>query len=198
MKILIDNGHGISTPGKRSPDGLFREAVFTREIARRVVDSLNSRGRYAVLLVPEEDDIPLKERCVRVNRECITHGAGNVILVSIHVNAAGRGDRWYEARGWSCYTTIGKTAADDLAECLCDAAEKFLPGHRMRYNLTDGDRDQEEGFYILKHTLCPAVLTENLFQDSRKDVEFLTSEAGKDAIVNLHVEGILDYLRFRR
>jgi len=27
MKILIDNGHGQFTPGKRSPDGNFREAT---------------------------------------------------------------------------------------------------------------------------------------------------------------------------
>lgn len=25
MKILIDGGHGIETPGKRSPDGVLRE-----------------------------------------------------------------------------------------------------------------------------------------------------------------------------
>lgn len=25
MKILIDNGHGENTPGKRSPDGSLRE-----------------------------------------------------------------------------------------------------------------------------------------------------------------------------
>ena len=25
MKVLIDNGHGENTPGKRSPDGRLRE-----------------------------------------------------------------------------------------------------------------------------------------------------------------------------
>lgn len=30
MKILIDNGHGENTPGKRSPDGTFREYAYTR------------------------------------------------------------------------------------------------------------------------------------------------------------------------
>ena len=40
MKILIDNGHGIFTPGKRSPDGQFREAIYTRQIARRIVSDL--------------------------------------------------------------------------------------------------------------------------------------------------------------
>ena len=28
----------------------------------------------------------------------------NVILISIHVNAAGDGTRWHTATGWSCYT----------------------------------------------------------------------------------------------
>ena len=62
MKILIDNGHGLNTPGKRSPDGKFLEAIYNREIARRVVADLRDRGYDAELLVPEEEDIPLKER----------------------------------------------------------------------------------------------------------------------------------------
>ena len=35
MKIFIDNGHGLMTAGKRSPDGQFREAFYNREIAKR-------------------------------------------------------------------------------------------------------------------------------------------------------------------
>ena len=60
--------------------------------------------------------------------------------------------------------------------------------------MTDGDPDKEAHFYILKHTKCPAVLTENLFQDNREDVGYLLSEEGKRAIVALHVEGIERYL----
>ena len=37
MKILIDNGHGVETPGKRSPDGRFREYAYNRLIARAIV-----------------------------------------------------------------------------------------------------------------------------------------------------------------
>jgi len=65
---------------------------------------------------------------------------------------------------------------------------------KIRKNITDGDPDKESGFYILKYTKCPAVLTENLFQDNRTDVDFLLSEAGKRAIVDLHVNGIINYL----
>lgn len=49
-------------------------------------------------------------------------------------------------------------------------------------------------FYILKHTYCAAVLTENGFMDSEVSLKFLESEEGKKAIVALHVEGIIDYV----
>ena len=62
MKIFIDNGHGLMTAGKRSPDGQFREPFYNREIARRVMSDLKDRGLDAELLVPEDDDISLAER----------------------------------------------------------------------------------------------------------------------------------------
>ena len=101
MKIFIDNGHGQFTPGKRSPDGQLREAFFNREIARRIVLDLQDRGYDAELLVPEDDDISLKERCWRVNSWCLLHGKQNAILVSIHVNAYGNGLEWTQPHGWS-------------------------------------------------------------------------------------------------
>ena len=33
-KILIDNGHGVETPGKRSPDGILREYAWNRKTSR--------------------------------------------------------------------------------------------------------------------------------------------------------------------
>ena len=59
MKILIDNGHGNNTPGKRSPDGKFREYLYTREIANEVVSRLRKVGYDAELLVPEIYDVTL-------------------------------------------------------------------------------------------------------------------------------------------
>ena len=91
MKILIDNGHGIQTKGKRSPDGTRLEYAYTREIARQVVTELKNKGYDAELLVPEEDDIPLSERVRRTNAHCQAFGKTHVILISIHVNAAGDG-----------------------------------------------------------------------------------------------------------
>lgn len=199
MKILIDNGHGISTPGKRSPDGLFREYRYCREIAREVVSQLKAQGYDAGLLVPEDADISLGERASRVNAWCDQLGTKNVCLISIHNNAAGNGSQWMTATGWEAWTSKGQTQGDKLADCLYDAAERVLKGLgldnlKIRTDLTDGDRDKEENFTILYRSKCAAVLTENFFQDSKADVSWLLSPVGRDAVVRIHVDGIKNYV----
>ena len=198
MKILIDNGHGVNTPGKRSPDGRFREYAWAREIARAIVADCKDLGYDAELLVPEEYDVCLGARCYRANCWCERLGKSNVLLVSIHVNAAGKGDRWYNATGWSAYTCKGQTRSDKLADCLYKQAGLWLPGHRLRMDYSDGDPDIESDFAILKKTACPAVLTENGFQDCEESLLFLESNEGKEAIIGLHVDGILDFINPNR
>ena len=194
MKILIDNGHGHDTPGKRSPDGKFREYAYNREIAKHIVADLIDRGHDAELIVPEDNDISLEERVRRVNKICLASDPSCVILVSVHVNAAGDGSKWTNATGWSAYTCKGQTSSDKLAECLCEAAIKNFPDRRIRTDYSDTDPDWEENFYILRHSLCPAVLTENFFMDNKSDLEYLQSRAGKQTVIDTHVEGIIEYI----
>ena len=94
-----------------------------------------------------------------MNTWCRQLGKKNVCPVSIHTNAAGNGKQWMNARGWTCYTSCGQTAGDHLADCLYRAAALWLPGHKLREDYSDGDPDWESDFYILKNTLCGAVLT---------------------------------------
>ena len=122
-------------------------------------------------------------------------GHPDVILVSLHLNAAGDGTKWMNATGWSCYTCKGQTESDRLADCLYKAAEQILKIQVIRTDYArDGDPDWEENFYILRHSLCPSVLTENFFMDSRYDLEYLQSEVGHQAIVGIHVEGIVEWV----
>lgn len=194
MKILIDNGHGENTPGKRSPDGLFREYKYAREIADCIVRELRTKGYDAERLVREEIDVPLPERSRRTNEVCGKLGASKVILVSVHCNAAGNGREWMSAQGWSTYTSKGKTKSDELATMLYDEAERNFVGRKIRKDFSDGDPDWEENFHILQKTKCPAVLTENFFQDNKDDVAYLNSNAGKKAIVKTHVDAIIKYI----
>lgn len=203
VKILIDNGHGNNTSGKRSPYSQnkispnidFYEYKWNREIAKPIVDELKQMGYNADLLVTEENDITLLERVKRVNKICDEYGASNVLLVSIHANAAGNGKQWLNAKGWSAFTTRGNTKSDKLAEFLYDAAEVNFPDRKIRTDKSDGDRDWETNFYICLHSKCPAVLTENFFYDNVDDVKYILSEEGRKAVIKTHIDGITNYIK---
>ncbi len=192
MKILIDNGHGENTPGKRSPDGKFREYLYAREIAEAIEGELKFLGIDAERIVTETEDISLAERARRVNEICGRLGAENVVLVSIHCNASKNGE-WGKARGWSAYTSKGKTKSDELATMLYVEAAKNFAGQTLRKEFSDGDPDWEEGFYVLRKTKCPAVLTENFFMDNEQDLAYLTSEEGREAIIRTHVAALINW-----
>lgn len=193
MRVLIDPGHGIDTPGKRSPDGKFREYLWNRQVADLLGARLVAMGIDASPVVTETNDIPLSTRVQRVNRICSKVGASNVILVSIHANAAGNGG-WMNAKGWSCYTSKGNTESDRIAECLYDAFEKEFPDRKIRKDLSDGDKDWEENFYVLAKSRCPAVLLENFFYDNQEECAFLLKEETKERIASAAALGIARYL----
>lgn len=194
MKVLIDPGHGIDTPGKRSPDGKFREYLWNRQVADLLLDRLTAMGVDASLVVTETNDISLSTRVQRVNRVCTQLGASDVLLVSIHANAAGDGSAWMNARGWSCYTTKGKTESDSLAECLYDAFEAEFTDRKIRKDMSDGDRDWEEDFCVIKKSKCPAVLLENFFYDNREECAWLLQDDTRERVAAATADGIKRYL----
>ena len=196
MVILLDNGHASTTPGKRSPvlpDGrqLF-EYEFNRDVVRRIAEKLDAIGIQYRILVPEENkDISLSKRAERANMCCAEFGVDKCLFISIHANAGSNGE-WQNGRGWSIYTTKGETKSDKYATIFYEEAESLLPPHGMtvRKDMRDGDPDYEENFTVIYCTKCPAVLTENLFMDNKKDVEFLLSDEGRDVIAQIHVNAI--------
>ena len=191
MKVLIDNGHGENTAGKRSPDGRLREYAYTREIADRIVFGLRKLGIDAERIVKEDVDVSLSERCKRANAIYKETGK-KAILVSIHCDAAGNGADWMNASGWSVFVSNNASASSKiLATCMGEAALK--QGLKVR-KYVPNELYWQKNLAICRDTHCPAVLTENFFQDNKKDVEFLLLPQGKQAITQLHVDGIMNYL----
>ena len=122
----------------------------------------------------------------------VDNGSKNVVYISIHIDAMGADGKWHDANGWS--VRVSPNASNNskiLANCLYDAAKSY--GLKMRQP-TPAQKYWPQSLYVLNSTNCPAVLTENLFQDNRKDVDFLLSEEGKHTIARLHVEGIIKYI----
>lgn len=197
MKILIDNGHGINTLGKSSPDGRLKEYEWARDIAGRLEAKLKTKGYDVERIVPETNDISITTRCNRINAICKQVGAKNVVLVSIHNNAAGNGS-WGTAKGFSVF--VSKNASSNskkFASIFTDEAiarkmmgNRSVPAEKYwTWSWTKAD------IGILKGTACPAVLTENGFMDNKEECDYLLSEQGKQAFVDLHVAAIEKYIK---
>lgn len=211
LYVLLDNGHGNNTLGKRSPKLANGTQFFEWEFCRDVVDILYERLKdhpqfVPIKITPEKTDISLSTRVRRINQYCNKYGAKNCIMISVHVNAAGNGG-WMTGRGWSAWTTKGVTISDKLAECLYIGADfviknnkKYVDSfknqtkqHPIREDKSDGDRDYESNFTVIKGANCAAVLTENFFMDNKEDVEYLMSTTGLNDVVGIHFKGIETY-----
>lgn len=196
--IMLDNGHGVNTAGKRSPlfddnETQLFEYSYTREIAKRIIDTLVKDGYMCYLVTPEETDVPLSRRVQRANamHNKMKQQNKTSFLISIHLNAAQNGG-WANATGWSVFISPNaSTKSKNLAGFLHDTTQKMnlktrKPLPTQKYWVSN--------LYICKNTNCPCVLTENFFMDSKKDAEYLMSEQGKQDVVDIHVNAIKDYI----
>lgn len=187
--ICLDNGHGVNTPGKCSPDKKLKEYAYTREIVKELSKKLQDNGYKTYIVTPEETDISLKERCKRINT-IYKNNNKKAISISVHCNAAGGDGKWHDAKGWSVYVSLNASSnSKKLAQDLYESASD-LKGNRS----VPASHYWVQNLAMCRDTLCPAVLTENLFQDNKEDVEYLLSDKGKQSIVNLHYNGIVNYL----
>lgn len=191
MILLLDNGHGSNTPGKCSPDRRLLEYKWAREMVNRIAAKTRAAGIQTEIITPETTDISLKERCRRVNALCAKYGTKNCVLISVHNNAA-PGSGWSTASGFCSYVAPNaSTNSKRFAAMLWEAANAAgLRGNRS----VPSTKYWTGNFAIIRDTNCPAVLTENLFQNNQKEVDYLLSESGKETIANFHVKAIKEYM----
>ena len=188
--VIIDNGHGKDTAGKCSPDESLQEWQWSREVAAMIQKELSREGINSVLLTPEEEDVSLSKRVERANKYC---RGTEALLVSVHIDASNSND-WDNANGWTGW--VARVASDKskkLAKLLYKEAEKHnLQGNRF----VPKSKYWEADYYILRKSICPAVLTENMFMNNKDDVRFLMSDIGKRTIVDVHVQAIKNYINW--
>lgn len=191
MKVILGTAHGSNVGGKCSPDKSIREYQWSREMCLMIKERLDELNIDCVIDIIEPVEKSLNYRAQLVNK-IVRESNDECIYISVHLNAAGNDGNWHTASGWTVYV-YNKCSAKSkaLALSLFDVAEeKDLFGNRCL---------PKTGYYtanfcVLRETICPAILTENLFQDNKKEVEYLLSKEGKENICDLHVQGILRYI----
>ncbi len=189
---ILDPGHGgivnkqYVTPGKRSPkfeDGtqLF-EGVNNREIVSMLIKAMEAEGIKCIDIVASQQDVALATRVDRANN---LSRSKPCVYISIHSDANGDGSNWDQASGMSVYTSIGDTGkSDDFAELIInELQDNFKNTVKWRTEKTDGDKDKEENFYVLKNTNCPAVLCELGFHTNKEEAKRMLTDDWKNKIV---------------
>ncbi len=168
MIPIFDSGHAglingfYETPGKRSPNwecGIFYEGMGNRWAVNRLIELCDRAGIPYYHVSPELYDVSLQERVKRANDIYAVNK--NVYFLSIHHNAGG-------GHGIEGFTSIGETTSDKIAEVfLQNFKADFAHDTTLRTDVSDGDLDKESNFFVLRNTLCPSVLLELEFMDSK-------------------------------
>lgn len=194
MFVVIDCGHSKKTAGKFSPDRTFFEYEWNRILGRRIGEKLTELGISWCFTydTEREDDLLLAERAAVANRMSKIYGSRNVILISIHHNALGKGEKWYSANGFSVWTTKGDTISDKYGQIIWEEAKKTLipKGRTVMKEWSDGDGDYEKNFTVIYKTVCPSVLIEYGFYTNKDDMKWCMSEEGLNAHTELTINAI--------
>lgn len=194
LLVLIDPGHGVDTKGKRSPDERLFEWKWAREFALMLDKRLKELGIASHIIVTEDKDVTLKNRCVRANTVARNFKAFgyDALYVSIHINAAGSDGQWHDARGCTTWIyTNGSSKSKKIGQIYASVSQEMkLTGNRW----IPPTGYFTANYYVLKNTDMPAILLEHCFQDNKEDVDYLLSDKGKLDLLKWSEKSILQYM----
>lgn len=194
--VVLDAGHGglingvYQTKGKRSPvwdDGSqYFEGVGNREIYKKLRAKLTAN--CIEVYNPNESDIdmPLRTRTSKINDYIKNNSDKKFVGISIHSNGFSK----ESAHGWSVYTyTKASEDSKKLSSLLAKEMKVQFPDRRLRGEKT-------AGFWMVKHTNCPFVLTENFFMTNKDECQnILMNEEKQDKIVDMHFNAIMEFIK---
>lgn len=193
ITIILNSGHGVSTPGKCSPDKKLYEWKYTRELSKRIKLTCDQLGIKCIQSNTDDSDPSLTTRANNINKIVRKEAEQErqCLMIDLHGNAAGNGSSWANASGWEVWTTVGTTKSDEFAKLLCKHFPIIFPGKKLRGH-------KEKDFTLIYKCSCPCVLTENFFYDNKDDFELMTSEQGLQKITDLHIAAICDYIEYNK
>ncbi len=182
MKIMLDAGHGPTTAGKRSPNGM-KEFEFNEAVANLVADSLKVvKGVTLFHAHSTINDVPLNVRTDMANR------LGVNCYISIHANAFGNG--WNSAAGIETYVHSSKPPeASRLAQIIQDKLVK---------NTGLKDRGvKTANFHVLRETKMTAILVECGFMTNKTEAALLLTTEYRKKCAEAIATGLKEFYNLK-
>lgn len=177
-KIVIDPGHGGSDSG--AVHGGHREKDFNLQIALKVREYLQDHYEADILMTRTTDKtVSLRERTDFANH----HNAD--YFCSIHINAGG-------GTGWESYIYNG-TVSDKTKQAQNKIHSKVMSILSSKYEVRDRGK-KRANFHVLRETRMSAILTENLFIDTTRDLDLLTNATFIQDLAHATGEGMAEAL----
>lgn len=186
--VAIDNGHGIDTPGKRSPislgEPILREYIFARDVAKILAEELRRCNITYLFVAPEETDTKLAYRVARAKKD------GCKLYISIHANAGGGTgiETFYEEN-----SADGNRLARLVQSELVKATKLNDRGIKAKVEGSNGPTS----LYVTKETQrlgIVGILTELGFMDTKKDLALLRTVAYKKTCAQAICKAVCLYL----
>jgi N-acetylmuramoyl-L-alanine amidase len=179
--VGIDDGHGLETLGKRTPDG-YRENEFNHYTKEFLIQSLTRCRVKAIDCSPSRNDDSLANRCNIANK-CNCN-----IFVSIHYNAMG--SVWRDdVGGIETYFWSGATINSNGGKLATLIHNNLIQGTPLKNR---GVKSAD--FYVLRETRMPAVLVECGFMDNPHEASLMKSESYRKECSEEICKGICQYL----
>ena len=184
VKIAIDAGHGLNTPGKRTPVGEC-EWSFNNKVVLAVIAKLNTFLNVHILRLDDptgKADVPLSKRTDRANAWKAD------VLISIHHNAYQ--GKWGSHGGTETY--IFSTASQQslqIAKIVHPLVVKEMGLH---------DRGiKTMNLHLLRESKMPAILIEGGFMDSTVDIIAMRNESNLKRQGEAIAQGIGAYFNLK-
>ena len=170
MIIGVDKGHTVQNGGVCGACGLLKESVENRPVGNKVIEKLRALGNTVIDCscdYSKDRDEQLAAIVKKANAQKLD------LFLSLHLNAGG-------GTGAEVYTTNtsgAKSEAKKLIDTYCNRTGFKNRGHKYAE------------FYVLRHTVAPAMLIEMAFVDTEADYK-KWNDLGAELIANAIVEGI--------
>ncbi|WP_054637198.1 N-acetylmuramoyl-L-alanine amidase [Thalassobacillus sp. C254] len=183
VKVYIDPGHGGNDPGAVG-NGL-REKDLCLSTALQLRDILLNEYSGVQIRMSRTTDVfrTLGERV----RDANNWGAD--IFISIHYNAAVAAARGFE--------TFRYRGAPTRTRNIHSSLHPAMFNHAFRGKMPDRGT-KTAGFYVIKHTNMPAILTEGGFVTNSSDARLLKQSSFIREIAEAHAVGIAEALGLRK